>query len=120
VSGENVIESLAADAHSTAATAFIDRAQSRHREQLIELYLFGSTVRGEACGRASDVDILVVLNESDRSTLSDSLHEIALDVMIEYGPAIELHILSEAAFERCKREQSPFVRNVLAEGRSYV
>ena len=120
MSGKSTGEPLAADAHTDAAAAFVERAQSQHRGQISELYVFGSTVRGETRGRASDVDVLVVLNESERQALADSLRDIALDVMIEYGPAVELHILSETTFERYRREQNPFIKNVLTEGRSYA
>jgi predicted nucleotidyltransferase len=54
------------DAHAEAAQAFVERARSRFGEQIEELYVFGSTVRGEARGLASDVDVLVVLDDDDR------------------------------------------------------
>lgn len=121
MSNETAHESLPEDAHAKAAEAFVDRAWSQHGDDLIELYVFGSTVRGEARGRASDVDVLIVLNDdTDRETTADSLRDIALDVMIEYGPAVELHILSESSFERYQQEGSPFIRNVVTEGRSYA
>ncbi|WP_158057957.1 nucleotidyltransferase domain-containing protein [Halorussus halophilus] len=116
-------ESLPADAHTDAAAAFVDRARSRHGDEITELYVFGSTVHGDAHGRSSDVDVLVVLGDdtkTDRETIADSLRDIALDVMIEYGPVVELHILSEATFERYQREGNPFIRNVVTEGRSYA
>lgn len=50
--------SLPAGAHSDAAAAFVDRVRARHGEDLVELYVLGSTVRGEASGRSSDVDAL--------------------------------------------------------------
>lgn len=119
MSGKSTGEPLDADAHADAAAAFVERVQSQYHDQISELYVFGSTVRGEACGRASDVDVLIVLTESERQVLADSLRDIALDVMIEYGPAVELHIFSESTFERYKREQNPFIQNVLIEGGSY-
>ena len=116
---ERAREALPPDAHTDAAAAFVDRARSRHGDEIVELYVFGSTVRGDADGRSSDVDVLVVLDEAaDRDGTADSLRDIALDVTIEYGPAVELHILSEPAFDRYRREEHPFVRNVLTEGRS--
>ena len=60
-----------------------------------------------------------MVEENNRRALEESLRDIALDVMLKYGPAIELHILSEAAFERHQREQNPFIQNVLSEGQSY-
>ena len=121
MSNETAHESLPEDAHANAAEAFVERARSQHGDELAELYVFGSTVRGEARGRASDVDVFIVLNDdTDRETTADSLRDIALDVIIEYGPAVELHILSESSFERYQQEGNPFIRNVVTEGRSYA
>lgn len=118
---ETAHESLPADAHTEAAAAFVDRAQSHHGDEIAELFVFGSTIRGEAHGRSSDVDILIVLDDgTDREATADSLRDIALDVMIEYGPAVELHILSKPTFERHQREGNPFIHNVVTEGRSYA
>ena len=121
MSDETASKSLPADAHTDAAAAFVDRARSRHGDEIVELYVFGSTVRGDAHGRSSDVDVLIVLDEeTDRDVTADSLRDIALDVTIEYGPAVELHILSETTFDRYRREGNPFIRNVVTEGRSYA
>lgn len=114
-------ESLPADAHTDAAAAFVERARSQHGADIAELYVFGSTIRGDAHGRASDVDVLIVLDDdTNRDATADSLRDIALDVMIEYGPVVELHILLEAAFDRYKREGNPFIRNAITEGQSYA
>ena len=121
MSDETAHESLSADAHTEAAAAFVDRARSQHGDEIAELYVFGSTVRGEAHGRTSDVDVLIVLNDdADREATADTLRDIALDVMIEYGPAVELHILSETTFDRHQREGNLFIKNVVTEGRSYA
>ena len=118
--GETTHEPLPDGVHQEAAAAFADRARSQHTEELVALYVFGSTVRGEASGRSSDIDVLVILGDDiDRETVAESLRDIALDVTIEYGPAVELHILSEATFDRYRRDGNPFVRTVLSEGRSY-
>ena len=119
MSGKTARKPLSVDAHTDAAAAFSDRVRPKHRTDIIELYVFGSTVRGEAHGRSSDVDVLVVVDENDRGALKESLHEIAPDVMLEYGPAIELDVLSENTFERPRQERNPFVQNVLSEGQSY-
>lgn len=46
------------DAHADAAAALVDRARYRHGDEIAELCVFGSTVRGDARGRASDVAAL--------------------------------------------------------------
>lgn len=118
---ETAAESTSADAHTAAAEAFVDRTRSRYGDEIVELYVFGSTVRGDAHGLASDVDVLVVLTDAtDRDATADALRDIALDVMIKYGPVIELHILSESTFIRYQRDGNPFIRNVLTEGHSYA
>ena len=121
MSSETADETLPAGAHQEAAAAFVERARSQHSNDLIELYGFGSTVRDEATGRSSDVDVLIVPpDDSNRDAIADSLRDIAYDMMLEHGPLIELHILDESAFERHRQDGNPFVRNVLNEGRSYV
>lgn len=114
-------EGASTDTHATAARAFVDRVQSRFDGELERIYVFGSTARGETRGLASDVDVLVVISEpADRQRVNDTLGEIAYDVMLEYGPVIELHVLTDAEFERSRDQRHPFVRNVIDEGRSYA
>ena len=121
MTNETATESTSADTHADAAAAFVERARSQHSDEIAELYVFGSTVRGEASGRSSDVDVLIVLPDNpDRDAIADSLRDIAYDVMLEYGPLVELHILDRSTFERHQQEGNPFVRNVLREGRSYA
>jgi uncharacterized protein len=118
---ETAHEPLPPDAHINAAEAFVDLARSQHSDEIAELYVFGSTVRGETHGRASDVDVLIVLtDDTDRQATADSLRDIAYDVMLEYGPVVELHILSETTYDRHRREENPFIRNLVTEGRSYA
>lgn len=107
--------------HAAAAEAFVDRARSRFPDEIQELYVFGSTARGDASGLASDVDVLVALaDSSDHDTVAEALRDIAYDVMVEYGPVVELHIFTEQEFERHKKRDNPFVTNVVTEGRSYA
>jgi hypothetical protein len=40
--------------------------------------------------------------------------------MLEFGPVVEVHVLSNSQFERYRDADHPFVRSVLREGRSYV
>lgn len=120
MSSENRPTRLSTDAHAAAAEAFAERARDRFDGALADLYVFGSTARGEARGLSSDVDVLVVLaDDADYVTVDDALHDLAYDVMLEYGPVVELHVLTELAFERTKGE-NPFIRRAVSEGRSYA
>jgi len=121
MTNETAARQLSPGAHTRAAEAFVDRARSRFGDAIDELYVFDSTVRGDTDGLASDVDVLVVLDDDvDRDAVADELRDIALDVMIEHGPVVELHVLSNATFTRYRREGNPFIRNVITQGRSYA
>lgn len=107
--------------HAEAATAFVDRARVRFGDEILELYVFGSTVRGDTRGLASDVDVLVVLEDaSDRGRIADALRYVAYDVMLAYCPVVELHVLSETEFHESRERGNPFVTTAVHEGRSYA
>lgn len=108
------------DAHATAAEAFAERAREELADALRHLYVFGSTVRGDADGLSSDVDVLVVLaDDADHEAADETLHDLAYDVMLEHGPVVELHVFTVSTFERAS-DENPFVRRAVSEGRSYA
>jgi len=109
------------ESHQEAARAFVRRVTDRSISGLEELYLFGSTVRGDASGLASDVDFLAVVSESaDRSAIENELRDVAYDVMLEYGPVVEVHVLTRPRFAASREQGDPFLRRVVREGKSYV
>lgn len=107
------------DAHARAATAFVRRVEGGYPD-LEELILFGSTARDDATEFDSDVDFLAVVSDDAVRKLEDELRDVAYDVMLEFGPVVEIHVLSRSRFERYRDGDHPFVRRVLREGRSYV
>jgi len=107
--------------HEAAATAFARRVREEELPGLEDLFLFGSTVRGEASGLDSDVDFLaVVADDADRDAIENRLRDVAYDVMLEFGPVVEVHVLSRPEVDRYREQGHPFVRHVLGEGESYV
>lgn len=107
--------------HAAAAETFVDRARARFPDEIEELYVFGSTARGDASGLDSDVDVLVALaDDSEYERVADELRDIAYDVMLEYGPVVELHVFTGREFDRHRRRGNPFVENVVDEGQSYA
>lgn len=105
--------------HEAAAESFARRV--RDAAGLEELYCFGSTARGEASGLDSDVDFLAVVSDDvDRAAVADALRAEAYDVMLEYGPVVEVHVLSRATFESYREANHPFVTQVLREGERHV
>lgn len=106
--------------HGVAAEEFVRRARRQNVPELETLILFGSTARGTATGLDSDVDFLAIVSDSgSRAEIGDALREIAYDVMLEYGPVVEVHVLSRSQFERKEKSGHPFVRRALREGRTY-
>lgn len=118
---ETATPAKSTETHAMTAAAFVDRALSRFEDDIAKLYVFGSTVRGTTHGLSSDVDVLVVVSDdADRESTTDALHDLAYDVMLEYGPVVELHIRSEREFERSRKRGNPFIHRVVEEGQSYV
>lgn len=69
----------------------------------------------------STQDMLVVLDAPSTDTATaDMLRDIAYDVMLEYGPVVELHLLTDQEFERLQTVGNPFIQNVLTDGQSYA
>lgn len=108
------------DSHSVAAETFVSRTNARFDDEIVSVFVFGSTARGETATLASDVDVLVVLSDDvDRESIEDELRDIAYDVMLEYGPVVELHLLTQSKFEQLRERRNPFVQSAVHEGRSY-
>ena len=82
-------------------------------DSLHEIVLYGSTARGEATEQ-SDVDVLIVLDER---TSTDEVFRSAFEVGVEYDVAIMPHLQTREQFE--SRQDHPFLKTVLHEGRSY-
>lgn len=117
---DSTVEGGKGGSHEAAARAFASRIRDRFDESIESIVVFGSTARGDAAGLSSDVDVLVVLDdEADRPLLAEALRDVAYDVMLEYGPVIELHVLTRSRYETLRERRNPFVRNVVSEGKSY-
>jgi predicted nucleotidyltransferase len=104
----------ASQPHGRAFEAFAERARDALGESIHELLLFGSAARGEARGIDSDVDVFVVLDDTDDE---DELRDIAYDAQLEHGVVISLHAITRERF--AERRDHPFIKNVLREGRRY-
>ncbi|WP_129113887.1 nucleotidyltransferase domain-containing protein [Halegenticoccus tardaugens] len=101
--------------HERAAEAFAAAAQEAYGDQIEDLIVFGSTVRGETRGIDSDVDIFVIVTDD---TIADNLRDVAYDVQLDYSVVVSLHIQTTERF--AERKNHPFIRHVLTEGRSYA
>jgi predicted nucleotidyltransferase len=82
-------------------------------ENLLSLRLFGSRARGEGT-EESDLDVLVVLREKNRSLCRRVVAE-ALEIDLAYDTNLAPTILSEKEYEENCEYQTPFYRNVERE-----
>lgn len=107
--------------HAAVADAFARRVDERRVPGLESLILFGSTARGNPSGLESDVDFLAIVSDAaDRAAVAETLRDIAYELMLEYGPVVEVHVLSRSQFDRYEATDHPFLRRVLREGKAYV
>ena len=93
------------------ATRKAVRALARRRPEVRLIILFGSMARGDAVP-GSDVDLLVVLSESQGKFL---------DRIPRYKPSgipigVDVFPYTEAELKRMAQEGNPFIRQALAEG----
>jgi predicted nucleotidyltransferase len=84
-------------------------------EQIKGMYLFGSRCRDD-WRPDSDYDILVVLEKKER-VIIDRLYDAVMDVLLSTGRLISLKIFTASEFNRLKSIPTPFVSNVLKEGK---
>jgi len=90
-----------------------ERLMKTYGEKIKRVILYGSYVRGEAT-RDSDVDILVVVDESlNPFEVRRGLSDLLFDTLLEEGELISVITLPEHFFENYN---SPFVLNVKREG----
>lgn len=101
--------------HEQAFEDFAERAMDEVGEHIEKLMLYGSTVRGEAQGIKSDVDIFIVVDTLD---VKRDLYAISNDVMLEYEVVPSLRIQTVNEFEQEK--DRPFIKGILQDGRAYA
>lgn len=95
--------------HERAAEVFSRRVRERHSGAVDMVMLFGSAARGEARGKDSDVDLLVIVCDGDED-VEDDVRDLAYDLELEYGVPFSLVVKTESEYER--QRSRPFLRTV--------
>jgi predicted nucleotidyltransferase len=85
------------------------------RKSIKEIHQFGSRCR-EDWRPDSDYDILIVLAKKDKEIIS-KLYDAVMDVLFLTGRLISLKIFTSSEFSRLKSIPTPFIDNVLKEGK---
>jgi len=97
-----------------AVKAFVSAIRKKLKDQLLEIKIFGSKVRGDY-SQDSDIDILIVLKERSKYII-DTLYEKLLDIELEYDSKISLTIFSEAEYQHNVNAHTPFMESLANEG----
>ena len=80
---------------------------------LLEMRLFGSTVRGDA-SKDSDIDIFVRLPELNR-VIEEDVFNMAYALELKYDCLIDIIVLSDTTLQQYS-DQLPLYQNVLHDG----
>ena len=83
-------------------------------DNFLFIKLYGSRARGDS-HKESDIDIIVVLKKLDNE-IDNIVIDTIIEIEHEYDVYFEFLTFSEERYERCKREQWPFLINVEQEG----
>jgi len=97
-----------------AVKAFVSAIRKNLKDQLLEIKIFGSKVRGDY-SQDSDIDILIVLKERSKYFV-DTLYEKLLDIELEYDSRISLTIFSQTEYQHNVNAHTPFMESLSNEG----
>lgn len=101
---------LDTSAHRRAADTFARRVRDEYGDVVESVILFGSVARGNQRGVASDVDLLVVVDdEADRAEYERRIRDLAYDVELERSIVLSVIVVSAAEY---RRDADPFLQNV--------
>ncbi|MBI5196597.1 MAG: nucleotidyltransferase domain-containing protein [Nitrospirae bacterium] len=93
---------------------FAKQVRTALGQNLIDMEIFGSKVRGDFTGD-SDIDILVVVKERTLDVM-DKIGDITAELALEYDMPLSPVIFSKYEYQVNRNMSSPFVLSVEAEG----
>ncbi|MBI1821802.1 MAG: nucleotidyltransferase domain-containing protein [Nitrospirae bacterium] len=82
--------------------------------EIVEIRLFGSRVRGEATAE-SDMDVLIVTRHEDYH-LSDRIIELACDLLLKHRVYISPKVVSQRHYHQLEEMDSDFLYHIKQEG----
>ena len=97
-----------------AVKAFVAAIRKNLKDEVLEIKIFGSKVRGDYF-QDSDIDTLIVLRERSRPFI-DTLYEELLAFELEYDSKISLTIFSQSEYQHNLDVHTPFMESLANEG----
>lgn len=88
---------------------------SPYRNQIREIYLFGSRARGDD-RPDSDYDLLIVTEKKDLD-LKSKIYDVVTDVSLRSRRDLSLKFFPVPEFERLRAIPSRFIHHVITEGK---
>ena len=96
-----------------AVRAFVAAIRKNLKDEILEIKIFGSKVRGDY-SQDSDIDILIVLRERSKPFI-DNIYEELLAVELEYDSKISLTIFSKSEYQHNLDAHTPFMKSLANE-----
>ena len=96
-----------------AVKAFVAAIRKSLKDEVLEIKIFGSKVRGDY-SKDSDIDILLVLRERGKLSI-DNIYEELLAVELEYDSKISLSIFSKSEYQHNLDAHTPFMKSLADE-----
>ena len=93
---------------------FVREIKKRYGDEIREIILFGSHVRGEATIE-SDIDLLVITT-SDWYEMQKKLSEVIVEFLLETGEYISAKAVNVKEYEFMKKLRTGFYENIKREG----
>jgi predicted nucleotidyltransferase len=102
-----------------ALNELIDKLKSQFENQLYDVKIFGSKVRGDF-DEASDIDVLIVFGGNVDWKFKDKIYSLILDIDLKYDVFISARIYSAQKLAEKRMQALPFIKNVSEQGVSLL
>lgn len=112
------LSKLLSSGEEKAVETFVQRLLAEFGQDVSDVRLFGSKVRGEA-KLDSDVDLLVLVGRPDYA-LKHAILWLAAEVSLAYTVLLSPRVVPPAAWQRMSQADTLFYRTVCAEGISLL
>lgn len=98
-----------------ALNELIDKLKRRYKNQLLDIKLFGSKVRGDF-DAASDIDVFIVFDCDVDWKFKDQIYALIFDIDLKYDVLISARIYSKKKLIEKRMQALPFIQNVQEHG----